>query len=153
MPVELDPSLDSVRCNPSPGQCPPSSSLVLLLDPAPNLSRLLPLRHRPHQSQLVSDSPILRSAPSHLSTNTIAGPCPQLRRNPTVLVQPSPVDQQVRDPPASWTATLWILLHQEPYHHPTLPPLHPPCSQPFPQNSNRLHRPRHSTHQLEEQMP
>lgn len=41
-----------------------------LLGPAPNPSRLPPLKHRPHQPQSMSDPPVLWPASSHLSTST-----------------------------------------------------------------------------------
>lgn len=66
----------------------------------------------------------------------------------------TPYSWEVDDFVISWTAfTPWILLPEDPHHH-TIPSNSLSLIYPaLPQNSSRLHRPGHTPHQLEEQMP
>lgn len=56
--------LVSIYGVPSPGIQSPSSSLVLLMGPVPNLGGLTPLKSRPYQLELVSDQPAPEPYPS-----------------------------------------------------------------------------------------
>lgn len=96
--------LVSIYGVPSPGIQSPSSSLVLLMGPVPNLGGLTPLKSRPYQLELVSDQPAPEPYPSlilfpgafprpilsQFVPGPTAGPCPQLRQTSSTQEQATP---------------------------------------------------------------
>lgn len=87
------PFLGSFSFNPSPSPGHPSLSLAMLLSPTPNSSVLpLPLKHRLHWPQHVSDPPVLWPDPSYLTTSITKCPACKLDyHHPLDSAPPKPI--------------------------------------------------------------